>query len=1063
RFTYDPMNNLTAVLAPQGTTSSFSYDALGNLTASFDPMGNQQSFGYGSYGVLTSLTDSLSNMLKYNYDSRYNNTAITYPDGRVEQGARDAHGNPVQWTNRRGRSVTYTYDSHDLLTRKLYGDGSHVDYAYDSHRNLQSLTNSSGTTSFTFDSADRLTGISYPNGRFIQYAYNSSGRRSSMTDQTGFAVHYAYDSAGRLSQLSDGSSLTIVAYTYDSAGRIVRKTLGNGTYTTHAYDPAGNLLQLVNYAANNAVISSYTYTYDSLGRKTGMTAPDGVYSYGYDAAGQLTSVSLPGGGSVQYTYDAAGNRMTTTASGVTTYYSINGLNEYISAGGTTFAYDDDGNLIAKSGAGGTWNYVYDDENRLVGVTGPGNTWTYEYDSLGNRVAQTKNGQRTEYLIDPTGLGNVVAEFGGTGNLLSHYTYGFGLSSTVPSGTTASYYHFDGSGNTAQITGAAGNVLNSYSFLPFGEKTGSSETVSNPFTYVGQYGVRDEGNSLYFMRNRWYDPALGRFTQPDPLGIGGRDANLYRYVGNRPIGMIDPLGLDGVDDGLNYVGYAGTTVSSFQEAGEFGIRMGTPKSTFAVAAQRAKLVAPLQKLGTGLNVIGYVGSTAQFAYTFDKYNHGKATGLDLTHDTVMFAGSVAAFAGPIGDAVSFAMGLTDMVSQIGLDYYFSDYDKAANDPNIWGPRYWEPQKQKPVKVPNSADPNLKTTIGYGTQGYVTGDTPISYTIEFENMASATAPAQKVVVTDQLSAHLDWSTFQLTQIVLNNTTISIPAGLQSYAARTSVPTDPNPVNVTIALNPATGLVTATMESVDPVTGGVPEDPYAGFLPPNNSTHRGEGFVSFTINPKAGLANGTVITNASTIVFDLNAPITTNTVTNTIDSVRPTSRVNFIPSNTVTDSFTVPWGGSENSGSGIAYYDVYVSTDGGQAAVWLPGSSLTSALFSGLAGHEYSFYTLAVDNAGNYQTAPATSQVVITGSLPLVQVDGGATPYRSILSAIGGTGNNSVIKARNAGFSENLLFNSPNSVTLSGGYGGNFSTVVGYTSVQGTLTVKSGVLKIGNIVIQ
>jgi hypothetical protein len=256
---------------------------------------------------------------------------------------------------------------------------------------------------------------------------------------------------------------------------------------------------------------------------------------------------------------------------------------------------------------------------------------------------------------------------------------------------------------------------------------------------------------------------------------------------------------------------------------------------------------------------------------------------------------------------------------------------------------------------------------------------------------------------------------------------------------------------------------MESVDPVTGDVPEDPYAGFLPPNNSTHRGEGYVSFTIKPKAGLANGTVITNTSTIVFDMNAPIATNSVTNTIDSVRPTSRVNFIPSNTVTDSFTVPWGGSENTGSGIAYYDVHVSTDGGPSAVWLPGTSLTSALFSGLAGHEYSFYTMAVDNAGNYQAAPAMSQVVITGNLPLVQVDGGVTSYRSILSAFGDSGNNSVIKARNVGFGEDLLFNSLNSVTLSGGYGGAFTTVVGYTCVQGTLTVKSGVLKIANIVIQ
>ena len=559
-----------------------------------------------------------------------------------------------------------------------------------------------------------------------------------------------------------------------------------------------------------------------------------------------------------------------------------------------------------------------------------------------------------------------------------------MTSAVPSGGTASYYHFDGSGNTAQITGATGTVLNSYAFLPFGEKVSSSETVSNPFTYVGQYGVRDEGNSLYFMRSRWYDPALGRFTGPDPLGIGGRDANLYRYVNNRPIGMIDPWGLYGVSDGLSDANVVTAGEGLVQTSGEIGIRLGGPgkdvshaitkAGTIVTTTERDLALKPYSKLGKAMNILGLGLNTAQLGVDIDKYRKGKeTTGLDVSKDVVMLGVSVIAFAGPIGSAVSLGLSVADIGSQWGWNSYYSYYDKAANDPNNFGPRYWELKDRQPTKILNSADPNLKITVGYGDQGFVTGDAPLVYTIDFENMSSATAPAQKVVVTDQLSADLDWSTLQLLTVGFNNTNITIPGGLQTYTGQTNVPTDPNPVKIIASLNSATGVITWTMESVDPVTGDVPEDPYAGFLPPNDSTHRGDGYVTFTVNPRSGLADGTTITNQASIVFDVNAAILTNTVTNTIDTVNPSSHVAPIPATTTTPSFTVTWAGTDQSGSGIAAYDVYVSTDDGPLTAWLTGTTETSAIFYGVNGHTYGFYSTATDNAGNRQNAPATAQTV------------------------------------------------------------------------------------------
>jgi uncharacterized surface anchored protein len=70
-----------------------------------------------------------------------------------------------------------------------------------------------------------------------------------------------------------------------------------------------------------------------------------------------------------------------------------------------------------------------------------------------------------------------------------------------------------------------------------------------------------------------------------------------------------------------------------------------------------------------------------------------------------------------------------------------------------------------------------------------------------------------------------------------------------------------------------------TLDPETGELPEDALAGFLPPNDASRRGEGHVSFSIKPKSNLSVGTLITNTASIVFDTNAAIATNTVTNTI----------------------------------------------------------------------------------------------------------------------------------------------------------------------------------------
>ncbi len=129
-----------------------------------------------------------------------------------------------------------------------------------------------------------------------------------------------------------------------------------------------------------------------------------------------------------------------------------------------------------------------------------------------------------------------------------------------------------------------------------------------------------------------------------------------------------------------------------------------------------------------------------------------------------------------------------------------------------------------------DPNEKLTTQLGAGGQIFTDTVILYTIRFENVPTATAPVQVVTVDDQLSTQLDWSSVELQSIGFNNVTRTVPPGRSAWTTTANVGTDPNPVKVQAALDPATGMIEWTMQSVDPFTGLPPENPYAGFLPPN-----------------------------------------------------------------------------------------------------------------------------------------------------------------------------------------------------------------------------------------
>jgi YD repeat-containing protein len=477
----DPLKNLTSTFFDQegktikrigadDSVTSINYDANGNVSEMWDPLANRVSTVFASNGDLHNLTDALGNTTSNSYDKNFNLAAITYPDTRQEQASYDSRGNLTSWTNRRGQTINYTYDDKNLLTQKTHSNGVIETYSYDGHRNLQTATGPWGAINFIYDSADRITRVTYPNGTYLRYWYDSGGRRSGMQDQTGFTVNYGYDAVGRLSLITSGSGALIASYVYDAVGRLSQKNLGNGAYSTYSYDNAGNLLHLVNYSGG-VINSRFDYTYDAAGRRISMsTNLLGLWQYGYNANGQLTSVTLPTGAKVTYTYDAAGNRSTTVTGGSTVDYYVNNLNQYTWASGTAFQYDDDGNLTSQTNGAQSWNYVYDDQNRLISLRGPQGVFDFAYDSLGNRYAQSANGKMTSYLVDPTGLPSVIASVDSSGTTVNHFAYGLGLETISNSPSSFAYYQFDGSSNTAIVSMAVGRCSTRICICPSGRRS-----------------------------------------------------------------------------------------------------------------------------------------------------------------------------------------------------------------------------------------------------------------------------------------------------------------------------------------------------------------------------------------------------------------------------------------------------------------------------------------------------------------------------------------------------------------------------------------------------------------
>lgn len=290
----------------------------------------------------------------------------------------------------------------------------------------------------------------------------------------------------------------------------------------------------------------------------------------------------------------------------------------------------------------------------------------------------------------------------------------------------------------------------------------------------------------------------------------------------------------------------------------------------------------------------------------------------------------------------------------------------------------------VVRPYSVDPNEKLgPDGYGAERWVPVRQPLLYTIKFENLSTATAPAQQIRIVDNLPPAFDPRTLRLREIGFKQYRVTIPDNRASYQSRIALGADLNNLqaNISAGLDIVNNRVIWTLTAIDPMTNEQPLNPLVGLLPPNNASFDGEGFVTFTVEASDAAPTHTNLANTATIYFDDNEPIATNTTTNLLDADLPTSALAALPATQTSPTFQIAWsGGDAPNGSGFKSYDVWAAedtpTNQGAFFKFLSNTTETSATFNGKYGRTYRFYSVARDNAGNVEAAPvapdATTQV-------------------------------------------------------------------------------------------
>lgn len=581
-------NQLGAIDQPNQATS-YIYDGLGNLTES-NQGGQIRTFTYDSLSRLLSSNNPENGLLEFTYDNL---------------------GNILTRKDANNVTSTYTYDNLGRTIVTSYSDNTPaVNYYYDdlnianSKGSLTKIASSVSETRYTaFDIQGRiLSSQQITDGKTFtsSYQYGLDGTLIKEIYPSGRVVQKVYDDDGDLlrvfGQAANKPLQTYLSqFTYTASGAISSAMLGNGRWESTVFNDrlqateiklgtaqnSGNLWQAnFDYGVgdNNGNIKSQTIIVSTVGNTPGFTANQ---TYEYDSLNRLKSatetINNQENWKQVFNYDRYGNRrfneqLTSTlpkSCGTQTAPEVcanaqKQLNPNINitdnrlSSAQGYIYDQVGNLKQNFD---NQHFFYNAQNKLIEVQNVSNVviGQYIYDGEGQRVKK----------ISPTE--NIIFVYNAFGQMIAEYS---NASQPNPN-PQLNYLTTDHLGSPRIITDATGNVISRRDFLPFGEEIVANE--SNRIQALGyNFGdstrqkfttyERDTETGLDFAQARYYSSKHGRFTSVDPLmasasAVAPQTWNRYAYVGNNPLNIIDPTGMD-YFDGSEYPGFGDYNIFDF---------------------------------------------------------------------------------------------------------------------------------------------------------------------------------------------------------------------------------------------------------------------------------------------------------------------------------------------------------------------------------------------------------------------------------------------------------------------------------------------------------------------
>jgi RHS repeat-associated protein len=568
-YSYDDFDSATGlvfstVTDPNGYATRQGYDAYGRLARTVDALNavTQHTYNRGLPGAVTNPNGYATT---YSYNGLRQLTAITLPNGAQETYTYYTDGLLKNKTDRKAQTIGYAYDHFKRLATKTHPGSKSIAYTYSG----QALTRVTDTTIaptethlYTYDSSYRLASETQGPRGTVNFAYTPADRSAGYSVAGGASAAYSYYPDGRLDTITWSEIGGVFKYSYNLRGQYEQILFPNGQHRDYSYDDQGRLLQIANLhpAAGNLATFSYGYDMDfttgqplMLGQRTSMTADvpaqglaGALTKYYYDKSYRLSRTDYPNvapfNGEVgSWTYDAVGNRLSSSANGLAQVYTYekiganpNGLQRLLSDGVSTYAYDLNGNLSSRSSSAAGYTLTWDTLDRLAALSGSV-VATYTYDHLGRRTGQSAaSGTTSTHLYSQL---DVISDDGAAA---ASYLYGPGVDQPLAAlrGGTASFYEVDGLGSVVLSTDSQGTVQTSSVFDAWGSLKSYSGNGSDPFAYTGrEFG---DGEMLYF-RSRWLLPSIGRFISEDPPFLGSA-LGLYSYVDGNPTNAVDPFGL-----------------------------------------------------------------------------------------------------------------------------------------------------------------------------------------------------------------------------------------------------------------------------------------------------------------------------------------------------------------------------------------------------------------------------------------------------------------------------------------------------------------------------------------